>query len=75
MVSTVASLDDRCLCTVPSVEDDGSGYCGMSDPIGGMSSNVIQREAKIMKMALRTRVRRASEPKYPLGELLGIRLE
>jgi hypothetical protein len=54
MVTAVASLDDRCVCTVPSVEDDGSEYdCGwVADAargVGGTISNVgsaIQSEAK-----------------------------
>jgi hypothetical protein len=45
MASTVASLDDRCVCTVSSVEDDGSEYdCGwVADAarcFGGTNSSV-----------------------------------
>ena len=45
MVSAVASLEDLCVCTVPSVEDDGSAYdCGWvvasARGVGGTISNV-----------------------------------
>jgi hypothetical protein len=58
MVSAVASLDVRCVYTVPRVEDDGSGYgCGWvvswARGVGGTTTNVGEAMQKALKKASR----------------------